>query len=227
MFEDGALYPLLGFSMGEVAQDRIVAIEGMPRDVGIDSLKGFSAAAASSGAVGLFHILGVTPEAQTLGMCFQGKRPAEMMELTPKMIQAVEEKLWTAKDERADLVALGCPHFSFAEFRALAELMTEKKVHPSVALWVFTSRMIYEWVKGSGMLKGLKDSGVMVFTDGCPLQVPHESWSFHTMMTNSAKLANYCYSQTGLDSAYGSLEDCAETAVEGRICRREPLWRKH
>ena len=227
MFEDRALYPLLGFSMGEIAQDRIVAMEGIPQQVEIDSLKGFSAAAASSGAVGLFHILGVTPEAQTLEMCFHGKRPAEIMEITPKMIQAVEEKLWTAKGDRADLVALGCPHFSFAEFRALAELMIEKKVHPSVAFWVFTSRAIYGWVKDSGMLKGLKDSGVTVFTDGCPLQYPHESWSFHTMMTNSAKLVNYCYSQTGLDSAYGSLQDCVETAVEGRICRREPPWRKH
>ena len=47
------------------------------------------------------------------------------------------------------------------------------------------------------------------------------------MMTNSAKLATYCYSQTGLDVAYGSLEDCVDTAVQGRICRRKSPWEKY
>ena len=65
MFEDRAVYPLLGFLVGEMAGDRVPAIEGIPKNVGIDCLKGFSAAAASSGAVGIFHIIGVTPEAQT------------------------------------------------------------------------------------------------------------------------------------------------------------------
>jgi len=47
------------------------------------------------------------------------------------------------------------------------------------------------------------------------------------MMTNSAELATYCYSQTGLDVAYGSLEDCVDTAVQGRICRRKSPWERH
>jgi len=227
MFGDKAVYPLLGFLVGEIAGDRVSAIEGIPKNVDVDCLKGFSAAAASSGAVGLFHIVGVTPEAQTLEMCFQDTRPKAVAEISPKMIQDVEQRIWTAKGDKLDLVAVGCPHFSFMEFRELARLMEGKKVHSSIAFWVFTSRTVYGWVKSSGMLKELTDSGIMVFTDGCPLQIPKETWHFHVMMTNSAKSANYCYSQTGLDVAYGSLEECVDSAVRGKICRRILPWRKH
>jgi hypothetical protein len=221
-----AVYPLLGFLLGEIAGDRVAAIEGIPRHVEVDCLKGFSAAAASSGAVGLFHVVGVTPEAQTLDLCFEGKKPKAVAEILPRMVHDAEQRLSTARGNRVDLVAIGCPHFSFMEFRELARLMEGKKIHRSMAFWVFTSRTVYGWVKNSGMLKQLTDSGVMVFTDGCPLQIPRGSWDFHVMMTNSAKSANYCYSQTGLDVTYGSLEECIETAITGRICRRNLPWRK-
>lgn len=227
MFEDKAIYPLLGFLVGEMAGDHVAAIEGIPQDVEVDSLKGFSAASASSGAVGLFHLVGVTPEAQTLEMCLQGTRPKEVLEISPKMIRNAEQELWTAKGDMVDAVAVGCPHFSFMEFREMAGLMRGKKVHSSIAFWVFTSRTIYGWIKNCGVLKDLTDSGVMVFTDGCVLQYPQETWHFKVMMTNSAKLANYCYSQTALDVAYGSLEDCVDTAVRGRICRRKSPWKEY
>jgi len=224
MFKDQAIYPLLGLLVGEMAGDRVVAIEGIPQNAGIDSLKGFSAAVASSGAVGLFHLVGMTPEAQTIEMCLQGTRPKEVLEISPTMIRKAEQGLWTTKGDIVDLVAIGCPHFSFMEFRELAELMNGKKVHSSIVFWVFTSRTIHGWIKNCGILKGLIDSGIMVFTDACVLRYPKETWHFNVMMTNSAKLANYCYSQTGLDVAYGSLEECVNTAVRGRICRRKSLW---
>jgi predicted aconitase len=45
-------------------------------------------------------------------------------------------------------------------------------------------------------------------------------------MTDSAKFANYCFSQRGLDAAYGSLADCVETAVGRKIRRTKSPWRK-
>lgn len=227
MFENRAIYPLLGFLIGEMAGDRVVAIKGIPQDVKIDSLKGMCAAAASSGAVGLLHIIGVTPEAQTLEMCLQGTKPKEIFQITPKMIQDAEERLSTAKKDIADFIIVGCPHFSFAEFRELAQLMEGRKVNRSVTFWAITSRAVFGWIKDCGMLKDLTDSGVMVFTDVCPLQYPKETWHFNGAMTNSGKFAYYCFSQTGLDVIFGSLEECVETAVNGKLCRKESLWRKN
>jgi len=227
MFEDKAVYPLLGFLIGEMAGDRIAAIEGIPQDITMDSLKGLCAAAASSGAVGLVHIIGVTPEAQSLEMCLQGTRPREIFQIMPHMIQDAEERLSTAKRDVADVIIVGCPHFSFAEFRELAQLMEGREVNSSVTFWAITSRAVFEWIRNCGILKDLTDSGVMVFTDACPLQYPKETWHFNGAMTNSGKFANYCFSQTGLDVTFGSLEECVDTAVTGKLCRRESPWRKN
>ncbi len=224
MFTDRAIYPLLGFVFGEIAADRIAALEGIPSGVPIDSLKAFSAAAASSGAVGLFHIIGVTPEAQTLEMCSQGE-PLERFEITPAMLRNAEERLSDNKIGRPDLVVLGCPHFSEEEFVLLAQLLRGRQIHESITCWVFTSRKVYSLIETNDILKELQLVGVDVFTDGCPLQYPTKNWSFHSAMSDSGKFVNYCYSQTGLKVVYGSLDECVETAVAGKLYKERALWR--
>lgn len=226
MFEDDAIYPLLGYLFGELAGDQVAVIEGIPRNVHADSLKAFSTAAASSGAVGLFHIVGITPEAQNLRMCLQGSKPENILSITPEMIKNAEDRLWTSKSDAPDLIVTGCPHYSPAEFMRLEKLMSGLKVHSSLVFWVFTNRSVLAWIKNNGILKNLTDAGVMVFSDGCPLQYPKETWHFRTAMTNSAKFANYCFSQRGLDVAFGGIEDCVDTAVHGKIRRKESPWRK-
>ena len=227
MFADNMIYPLLGYLLGEMAGDRVAAVTGIPQDVKIDSLKGFCAAAASSGAVGLCHLVGITPEAQTLEMCFQGSKPRRVLEITPKSIRDTEEKLRTVKNDAVDLVVTGCPHYSMAEFIRLAQLVKDRKVHDSVVFWVFTSRTVYTWIKDNGILNDLIAAGIMVFTDGCPLQYPAESWQFQAAMTDSAKFANYCFSQRGLEGICAGVEDCVETAMRGKICRKESPWNKN
>jgi predicted aconitase len=226
MFADESIYPLLGYVFGEMAGDQVAAIEGIPSAVNIDSLKAFSAAAASSGAVGLFHAVGITPEAQTKKMCFHGKNPRNILEITPAMLRDAADRLQTVRGENIDLVVTGCPHYSPMEFSRLAKLIKGKKVNSSVVFWAFTNRSVYAWIENNGILKDLTDAGVMVFTDGCPLQYPKQSWQFTTTMTDSAKFANYCFSQRGLDAAVGGIEDCVQTAVRGKIYRRRPLWRR-
>jgi len=226
MFENEAIYPLLGYLLGEMAGDQVATITGIPQNVKIDSLKGFCAAAASSGAIGLFHMVGITPEAQTLEMCLHGNKPEKVIDITPNLVKKAEDRLWTAKSDAVDLIVTGCPHYSPTEFIQLVRLIKGKRVHSSVIFWAFTNRTVYAWIKNNGILKDLSGAGVMVFTDGCPLQYPKEAWHFRAAMTDSAKFANYCFSQRGLDAAYGSLADCVETAVRGKICRRESLWRK-
>jgi predicted aconitase len=224
--ENRAIYPLLGYLIGEIAGDRVAAVTGIPRDVGFDSLKAFSAAAASSGAVGLFHIAGVTPEAKTLAACLKGGKAGETHEITPGMLRDARERLWGARRDFADLVVTGCPHLSFAELGRLAGLIEGRRVDSGVAFWAFTSRAVYGWIETCGILKLLSDCGIQVFTDGCPLQYPKESWRFGAAMTDSAKFAHYCFSQTGHGAALGSLEECVESAVHGRMCRRDPVWGK-
>lgn len=220
MRTDEAFYPLLGYLLGEIAGDRVAAIQGVPDQVDMDVLKHFGAAAASSGPVALFHMVGVTPEALTLEMCLKDKKALDTISVTPGMIQGAEEKLWTTSTDNLDWVAFGCPHFSFAEFVKLSRLLRGRKIHPNLKATVFTSRAVYAWVKENGILKSIEASGIDVYTDGCLLLYPQEIKPGSVMMTNSGKAANYIYSQSGLEAAFGGLEDCVESAVNGKIQRR-------
>ena len=224
MLIDPAFYPLLGYLAGQESGNRVVAMKGLPKTISLDSLKGLGAAAASSGAVALFHIIGVTPEAFRSEMCLSKKHPPDSIMATPQMIRTVEEKLWTASGKRIDWVGFGCPHFSFSEFRELARLMEGKKVHREVSATVFTSRNIYQWIQQVNILETLQNAGIEVYTDGCLLLYPQNMGGTGTMMTNSAKAANYIYSQAGLKVAYGSIKDCVDSAVEGKVIRRGSSW---
>lgn len=227
MFEDDAIYPILGYLVGEIAGDQIAAVSGIPPIVTFDSLKGFFAGAASSGAVGLCHLIGITPEAQTEEMCFHGGHPEKVVQITPELIADAEQLLQTIDRDNIDWITLGCPHYSPAEFMRLAQLMNGKRVNGSVAFWVYTSRSVYAWIRENGILRQLSNSGITVFTDGCPLQYPRESWKFGAAMSDSAKFVNYCYSQTGLPAALGSVADCADTAVSGKFRRRKSPWARN
>ena len=221
---DSSFYPLIGYLAGHHAGNKVVAIDGIPKTVSVDNLKDLGAAAASSGSVALFHVVGVTPEAHTREMCLKEKHPRHSIAVTPEMVKAMEENLWTTAEERIDWVGFGCPHFSFSEFNALARLIEGHRVNKDVRVTVFTSRNIYGWVKRLGILDILNEAGIEVYTDGCLLLFPQSMGSAQTMMTNSAKAANYIYSQAGLKAAYGSIKDCVDSAIEGKVIRRGSAW---
>ncbi|PID45119.1 MAG: hypothetical protein CR981_00770 [Proteobacteria bacterium] len=223
MFADDSIYPVMGFLFGELAGNRIAALEGVPADVSIDHLKSFSAAAASSGAVGLFHIIGVTPEAQTEQACFQDRAPVAVLTITPDRLREAEERLSTAKGEGLDLVVLGCPHCSAAEVQQVAALLEGRRISSGVKLWIITSRAVYSWMEQCGVLDILEGAGATLFSDACPLQYPRERWDFTVAMSNSAKFANYCFSQTGLDVVIGSTRACIQSALTGKR-QRGSLW---
>ena len=72
-----ALYVAVGLIIGSRSGERIPVIDGLPAPRSEDQLKALGAAAASSGAVGLFHAIGITPEAPTLTDAFRGRAPED------------------------------------------------------------------------------------------------------------------------------------------------------
>jgi predicted aconitase len=223
MFDNSLIYPLIGFLFGEIANDKIAAIQNMPLDISTDQLKSFSAAAASSGAVGLFHILGVTPEALNIAACFNCEKPEKEVIITPFMIKDAEKRLTQTTSLDPDLIILGCPHYSLNEFKNISKLMGNRKVNTSVCFWIFTSRKTHREINEIGILDNLNSSGIQVFTDGCPLQYPKENWDFSFAMSDSVKFANYCFSQTSLEVIPASTKSCVESAISGKT-RKIESW---
>jgi predicted aconitase len=219
-------YPVLGYFLGSRLGTRIAAVEGIPADIGVDRLKDLCAALASSGPVALIHLTGVTPEAHTPRMCYEkGVTPDEIV-VSPEALARAEDHLWTTSTDDLDWVAFGCPHFSLRECLRIGQLLNGRKVSGHVAVTVFTSRKILQWIESMGLAHALRSCGVRLFTDGCLLGYAQHGKRLRVMMSNSAKAANYAYSQSGCQAAIGSLADCVESAVAGKIIRRKSPWMK-
>lgn len=215
-------YPVLGTWLGLEVGQTIAALVGLPRDVTEDQLKALGAAAASSGAVALFHVVGVTPEAPTVESATQGMAPARRVVLTADMLRPALRRLSTTEAEAVDAVAVGSPHFSSEEFAALMPLVRGR--HMAVPFYACTGRDVLERLQAVGDADVLAAAGVEVVVDTCVVVTPILPAAGGVLMTCSGKFAHYGPANTGYDVVYGSLAECVESAVTGRVTRDGALW---
>jgi predicted aconitase len=218
-----ALAVALGMVVGERAGRAIAVIDGAPASLTEDDLKAFGAVAASAGAVGLFHMVGLTPEAPDRAAAFGGRAPAEAIDLTVADLRHGLARLSTAR-EGAPLgaVALGTPHFSLGEFARLMPLLAGFAAAPGVALYVNTARHVHETLRERGWLRQLEAAGFTVVVDTCTYVTAVMRDFTGVVMTNSGKWAHYAPGNLGVEVAFGSLEACLASAAAGRVVRWRP-----
>src|SRR5262249_28021231 len=96
---------------------------------------------------------------------------------------------------------------------------------PALPFYVCTGRHTLGALQGAGLSQVLADSGLTVVADTCIVVTPILPEGGGLLLTNSGKFAHYVRPNTGRDVLYGSLSDCVETAVTGRLVRDEALWR--
>ncbi len=217
------LYPVLGHLVGHQAGVRIPVIEGLPPGLGEDRLKAMGAAAASSGGVGLMHVVGSTPEAPTTESALGGRRPAATVEVTPDLIVAARDDLSTTPGETLSAVCLGTPHYSLAELEHLAALLAGRRVDPALELYVSTGRDVLAAAPPSS-IAAIEGSGACVVTDTCTYITPIIRNRRGAVMTDSAKWAFYAPTNLGVDVVFGSAEECVASAVAGSVTRDQELW---
>ena len=223
---DSSFYPVLGYLVGERVDSGVPVISNLPSRPTPDDLKAFGAAAATSGSVAMFHIVGVTPEAPTLEHAFGNRPPGEHWKVTKDELAFAWKKLSTARSSRVDLIALGNPHFSLEECRQLATFTSGQKKHREVEVLITTSRYVHEKAIESGAAGEIERFGGRFLTDTCfcMIQPPVIPERARTLMTNSAKYAHYGPGLVGRDIYFGSLEDCVRSAVTGQPVFSEPRW---
>lgn len=175
-----------------------------------DVLKLMGAALASSGAVGLYHVQGVTPEARALPDLCQKDIPTLTVESLEPTIAALHTR---APVQSIDLVAIGCPHASLGELRQVAEGL--RGAHLSSDLWVTVARSVRDQAKALGLVEIIEDAGGLVVADTCVVVAPMQEIGYHSVATNSAKLAAYALPHAGLQVRFGSLESCLSAAIDG------------
>jgi predicted aconitase len=171
-------------------------------------------------------MVGITPEANTLEEALHGKPPLQTIDVTMDKLRASRRELTHTDSDRLHMVVLGSPHFSLAEFKRLAPMLEGKTKHPAVKFLVTCSRAMTQLARQAGFLESLESFGAQLTVDTCILTSPMLPAEIYNLMTNSAKFAYYAPGLLGKEIAFGSLEDCVNSAVEGRVVRDESLWQR-
>jgi predicted aconitase len=224
LLAEDVCYALIGHVVGAATGTLIPAISGLPAGVNEDRLKAVGAAAASSGSVALFHAVGSTPEAPTLEAALQGSAPELEVKLTLADLRAARDELTTTRGGTLVGVNVGTPHFSVTEFESLVRLLDGRTIHPEIEFYASTGRDVLAQVQERGWLDVLERAGVRIVTDTCTYITPVLRRRDGVVLTCSAKWAYYAPGNLGVEVAFGSLAECVESAIEGRIVHDRALW---
>lgn len=204
-------YNTIGIMLGRFAGIRVCAFDGMPKDCTSDNLKYLGAAAAASGGVAMYHILGVTPEA-TGKDPFAGKKPLQEVTWTYDEIKKAEQNLSTSKPGEPDIAVVGCPHYSIWELKMLSDIVKGKKVRPNKEFWVYTPFETHSTAKRMGVAQILEDAGIKVFASSC-LVISTFPRDYKTVITDSGKFASYLPSEHSVELIYTSAEECVNSIL--------------
>lgn len=208
---------LLGYWIGGTVDDTIPVIEGQ---IGASSLihhKHFGAAAASSGGVEMYHMVGLTPEAPSAEAAFGGARRGERFVYDAAAREATWDRLNSVGGSRdIDYVMLGCPHYSIEQIAQAADLLEGRKVHENSALWIFTSRAVKATADACGHSKRLRDAGALLMTDTCSAISQAVPKGTRVAAFDSAKQTHYLPAIMGIEGWYGTTSECIDAACRGR-----------
>ncbi len=208
----GALGAIVGRLAGDYWQVPVLA--GIDRVPSSDEMKHFGAALASYGSVALFHIVGVTPEAQRLDDVVDAHRSLPAHAIGETDVRAFAQRY--ARGDEIDLVVFSAPQLSLMEMAQVAALLDGR--HASIPLLVVTSPQVKPDADRLGLTARIEAAGATVLSGMCFYQSyareMAEANGWRRLATNSAKLTNIIGGY-GYAPALMSMEACIEAACAG------------
>lgn len=224
--EDTMSYGLLGLYVGKIVGAETPVFTGIKRPRTEDLME-LSAAIGSSGAVTLFHIVGVTPEAPDLETALGGRTPLDTITVTQSELQETYNEV-SDVEGKVDFVSLGCPHYSIYEMKKISELLDGKRVHKDVTIWICTALQTAMFAEMAGYADIIRKAGGTIMSGPafCPLFSPgkpgpeytfaHPEYSIGSFATDAVKQAYYARPNLRAAKVFlGSTEKCIEAAVTG------------
>lgn len=216
---------LLGSAIGMKVMEDVPYVKGLDQWLGTELneaakayLKDFGAATASNGAVGLYHIENLTPEAAELGQSLI-RENAQIYVIDDAELERVYRNypvIWKKPDAKPQLAFIGCPHLTLEQLtdwaRAVLKGLEKNGLKKVAVPTVFTApvpvirefeKTIYSWP--------LKKSGVVV-SYICPLMYMNNPLcKSKAVLTSSNKLrtytsAKYCTDAEILDIITGGVK---------------------
>jgi hypothetical protein len=220
--DDLADWGAVGKIVGEKHQNyyAVPVFEGVNRTPTADELKHLGAALASYGSMGMFHMVGVTPEAPTLEAALGGNRPVDEIVVDAAALERVYAG-YDLADRSATLVVFSGPQLSLFEIKALAEAFAGRRVHAGTQVFVTTSNGVKSAARALGYLQGLETAGVTVLEGVCFYILQNLSrmraangWS--NLVSNSAKIVNIIGAHK-FNAILRRTRECVEIACSGKL----------
>ncbi|MDR3353802.1 MAG: aconitase X catalytic domain-containing protein [Synergistaceae bacterium] len=212
--EDNFSYNLLGY-MGKKIGPGIPVFVGLGNYVSPEAHRNLGAELNTSGAYGMYHVVGVTPEAPTLEAAFGGKKPERVVVITDDdLARVLETEISDPGGRGIDFALFGCPHTSLNEVSHIARLV--KGRHLSVPLWIMTSSLTKSSAEKMGLLDTIRAAGGEIVEDTCSDQPCWHLYKGKVGVTDSPKCAYYPRKR-GLEFVIRDLETCIEAALKGEV----------
>lgn len=214
----GALSKLVGETNQSYYQ--VPVFTGIRRTPTSDELKHLGAGLASYGSMGMFHMVGVTPEAPSVEAALGGNTPHRRMTITNQDIADVYRR-YDLKDGRCDLVVFSGPQLSIWELKNLAERFEGRTVHPGTQVFVTSSNGVISAARKLGYIAKLESAGVTMMEGVCfyilqnlSQMKKHNGWT--NMISNSAKIVNIIGAHR-FNTILRRTQDCVDIATTGSI----------
>ncbi len=196
---------ILGSAVGMKVMEDVPYVYGLDKFIGDELndenkayLKDFGAATASNGAVGLYHIDNLTPEAKAQGekLLAENCREYVIDDAELERVYKSYPVMWKKKDKKADLCFIGCPHLTYAQLcdwtdKSAAGLKASGRKKVAVRTVLTTAPDVAEKFKKTAGYEKLKATGAKL-SSICPLMYTNNPLTkMHRIMTSSNKLRTY------------------------------------
>jgi predicted aconitase len=211
LHEWGALGGIVGRLAGDYSH--VPALVGIDRVPSSDELKHLGAAMASYGSVALFHMLGVTPEAED---AIDASLPVTAT-IGPDDLRDFQAA-YRAQIDTVDVVVFSSPQLSLIEMSTLAAMLDGRRL--TIPTLVVTSPQVKPDADRLGITARIEAAGGLVLSGMCFYQSyareMAEANGWRNLVTPSAKLVNILGGY-GYRPALLSMQECVDAACSGRI----------
>jgi predicted aconitase len=218
--DDLADWGAVGKLVGETHQNyyAVPVFHGYRRVPTADELKHLGAALASYGSMGMFHFVGVTPEAPSIAQAMGVASAYEKVLIEEKDIEKTLSR-YSLGDGDARLVVFSGPQQSLFEMKHLASLFKDRKVKPGSTCIVTTNSAILQQSRDLGYAKVLEDAGVTILEGVCfyilqNLSPMREKNRWTNLVSNSAKIVNIIGAHR-FNTILRRTADCVDIACSG------------
>ncbi|MEL4455757.1 aconitase X [Lutimonas vermicola] len=220
-------WSVLGGAIGMKVMEDVPYIVGIDKYLGqvdgisMGKLKDMGAATATNGAVGLYHVENITPDAIDEGRKLLAKDYKTYV-IDDEIIEQVRKhypNLWTQKDAKPTRAFVGCPHNSFHQLydwgmKVTHELSNRGQERVAIPLHLLCSTLVKDHFmdKHPELVRDMIRAGI-TFTNSCPLTflgIPGITKT-EFAVTNSNKAREYTNSRFFRD------EDILEIVLSGEI----------